>query len=86
MESLATSGKYRQTLPPGGVLVKKAKETNAIDACRQRESSIGEHLYWFGMNPDGIYHKVVYRCVKFVAGSSLSEAQLRAKRVAGCLG
>jgi hypothetical protein len=46
MESLATSGKYRQTLAPGGVLVKKAKEINAIDACSQRESSIGEHLYW----------------------------------------
>ena len=46
MESLATSGKYHQTLAPGGVLVKKAKEINAIDAGSRRQSSIGEHLYW----------------------------------------
>jgi hypothetical protein len=46
LESLTASGKYRQTLAPGGVLVKKAQEINAIDACSRRERSIGEHLYW----------------------------------------
>ena len=67
------------TVAPGGVLVirsfsarvalgKKAKEINAIDACSRRERSIGEHLYWMEMNPDGVYHKVVYRCGKFAVG------------------
>jgi hypothetical protein len=47
--------------------VTKAKEINAIDACSRRERSIGGHLYWMEMNPDGVCHKVVYGCGKFVS-------------------
>jgi len=36
------------------VLERKAKEISATDACSRRESSIGEHLYWTEMNPDGL--------------------------------
>ena len=53
LESLAASGQHRQTLAPGGVLVKKAQEISAIDARGRRERSIGEQLYWMEMNPDG---------------------------------
>ena len=76
---MATATPLISTFAPGGVLVirsfsacvalvKKAKEINAIDACSRRERSIGEHLYWMEMNPDGVYHEVVYGCGKFVVG------------------
>jgi hypothetical protein len=76
LESLAASGKYRQTLAPGGVLVKNAQEINAIDAPSRRERSIGEHPYWMEMNPDGVYHKVVYSYATVVVGSSLERSAL----------
>jgi len=82
MESLAASGKYRQTLAPGAALVKKAQEINAIDACSRSERSIGEHLYRLEMNPDGVYHKAVYRYGKLLVRPSLNEAHLSAQRVA----
>jgi hypothetical protein len=68
------------------VLKRKAKKISAIDACSRRERSIGEHLYWTEMNPDGLHHKVVYRCGRFVVGSSFSEAHSPAKRAARFLG
>lgn len=67
-------------------LVTKAKEINAIDACSRRKSSLGEQLYRMEMNPDGLCHKLVYGCAKFVVGSSRSEAHLRVQRAARFLG